>query len=334
MRKEATLQEWKRLYEIALKLKEIKPWEYFWDIDLITLALPDLDEPCFCSVMGRGGACTGIGFYFGYDSINGFMNIVENEGIPGPQLIRYQNCQVAYFGDRQELEKQDYNIIKELGYHFRGRNQWLYFRSYKVPYAPYLLDRDEVKMLTKAFDQLYEAVCEYIEKEIKVDFESQETLLHSYENNCWTTKAAPLKIPAQSLPRLVLKDDLLMLKLKKRPKTRAVLEMDILYCIISLVHEAFDRPLLPRIAAMADSGSGLMLEHTLLDPDDSPDITLANLLIDFILNNGRPEAVYMRDVFCAAALKDLCDRLGVPLLITPMLETIDFYSASLSEYDL
>ena len=32
MRKEATLQQWGALYEAATKIKELQPWENFWDI--------------------------------------------------------------------------------------------------------------------------------------------------------------------------------------------------------------------------------------------------------------------------------------------------------------
>ncbi|MBZ4667044.1 MAG: hypothetical protein JG775_196, partial [Defluviitaleaceae bacterium] len=34
MRYEATINEWSELYEIALKIKEMKPWEKLYDLDL------------------------------------------------------------------------------------------------------------------------------------------------------------------------------------------------------------------------------------------------------------------------------------------------------------
>ena len=37
MRQEASLAEWKALYEIETELKELRPWESFWDMDLIQL---------------------------------------------------------------------------------------------------------------------------------------------------------------------------------------------------------------------------------------------------------------------------------------------------------
>lgn len=35
MRKEASLEQWRILYETATRIKELKPWEKFWDMDLI-----------------------------------------------------------------------------------------------------------------------------------------------------------------------------------------------------------------------------------------------------------------------------------------------------------
>ena len=35
MRKEATLEQWSALYEAATRIKERRPWEKFWDLDLI-----------------------------------------------------------------------------------------------------------------------------------------------------------------------------------------------------------------------------------------------------------------------------------------------------------
>lgn len=35
MRKEATIEQWKELYEVATRIKEMKPWNKFWDLDII-----------------------------------------------------------------------------------------------------------------------------------------------------------------------------------------------------------------------------------------------------------------------------------------------------------
>ena len=42
MRQEATIEVWRELYQLATKIKELKPWEQFWDMDLIAIQ----DEHC------------------------------------------------------------------------------------------------------------------------------------------------------------------------------------------------------------------------------------------------------------------------------------------------
>ncbi len=54
MRQEATLTEWKELYEVATRIKELEPWKDLWDMDLIALRFGDDEEPVFMSVLGRG----------------------------------------------------------------------------------------------------------------------------------------------------------------------------------------------------------------------------------------------------------------------------------------
>ena len=42
MRKEAGREEWKKLYDVATRIRELKPWEDFWDLDLICLRMQPL----------------------------------------------------------------------------------------------------------------------------------------------------------------------------------------------------------------------------------------------------------------------------------------------------
>ena len=57
MRKEASLEQWKVLYEAATRIKELKPWEKFWDLDLIGIKYGEEEDTVFFSVLGRGGDC-------------------------------------------------------------------------------------------------------------------------------------------------------------------------------------------------------------------------------------------------------------------------------------
>ena len=51
MRQEATIEVWRELYQLATKIKELKPWEQFWDMDLIAIQDEHEEEPIFISVL-------------------------------------------------------------------------------------------------------------------------------------------------------------------------------------------------------------------------------------------------------------------------------------------
>ena len=53
MRKEASLDQWKVLYEAATRIGELKPWEKFWDLDLIGIRYGEEDDMVFFSIQGR-----------------------------------------------------------------------------------------------------------------------------------------------------------------------------------------------------------------------------------------------------------------------------------------
>ena len=64
---EKGVEQWKVLYEAATRIKELKPWEKFWDMDLIGICSGDEEDTVFYSILGRGGDCYGIAVYEGYE---------------------------------------------------------------------------------------------------------------------------------------------------------------------------------------------------------------------------------------------------------------------------
>ena len=66
MRKEASLEQWKILYETTTRIKELNPWEEFWDMDLIGVRNGAKEDTVFYSILGRGGSCYGVAVYEGY----------------------------------------------------------------------------------------------------------------------------------------------------------------------------------------------------------------------------------------------------------------------------
>ena len=52
MRKEATIEQWKELYEAATRIKEMKPQHKFWDLDIIGIREGNEEDTTFYSILG------------------------------------------------------------------------------------------------------------------------------------------------------------------------------------------------------------------------------------------------------------------------------------------
>ena len=143
MRKEANIESWKKLYEITTEIGEMKPWEYQWDMDIIYLS----DDDAYISVMGHAGQTYGITVYEGEKDFDRFKLLLAQEdmNISVPIAMHLQNNLLCYWGNRDELSNEQYKIVKELGYSYRGKNKWLYFMSCMEDFMPYNLDSSEVK---------------------------------------------------------------------------------------------------------------------------------------------------------------------------------------------
>ena len=133
------IREWRRLYESAVRIKEISPWEWMTETDVFGVQSPESGELGFVSVMGLLGEHYAVSLYLGSEGIHGFLDLQEMGPFADPgALIQIPQIQ-ASFENREELDKRDREVIEELGLKFRGRNAWPMFRSYRPSLFPMVL---------------------------------------------------------------------------------------------------------------------------------------------------------------------------------------------------
>jgi hypothetical protein len=314
---EPTLEQWTQLYEVADNLKKLAPWEYLWDTDLVTLQLPERKEPVYCSVLGRNRTCFGISVYPGYESVQSFCRMAqapkdEPRGISAFQ----QNCLVCYFGDRDELDPRDREPLKSLGIRFRGKNQWIYFRSMRPGYYPWFIDAGQADILIRALRNLAMACLHLIEGDLKVDFDGGETLLRFYdpEKDLWlNTAVRALPVPVV-ISKLVIDDESLITKLKKQKKSGMTLEFDVFYLPTLIKKHKDDTPSYPEIAVLVERNSGMPLAQRLSKPGDCMEDIALNMLYNHIMDVGRPTSISVRDKYTGRFLEDICEKIGVRLI--------------------
>ena len=94
-----------------------------------------------------------------------------------------QKCLMASFGNKADQQKQDLDIITQLGLKFKGRHAWPLFRSYEPGYFPWYLTQAHVRFLALALERAREfALSLDAEKVIYVPPSNDVVLVHVPHN--------------------------------------------------------------------------------------------------------------------------------------------------------
>jgi len=60
-----TLEEWRRLYQATMRVKELAPWDWMTETDIFGVRDPEIHETGFVSVMGMRGEHFSLAVYLG-----------------------------------------------------------------------------------------------------------------------------------------------------------------------------------------------------------------------------------------------------------------------------
>lgn len=326
-RVEATIEEWRKLYGYATTVKEIKPWNDFGNLDLISLQFTDEEEPVYICILGKGGDTFGIACYQGLSGLNDFTMLIQREclGLTVEYAMFSQNNLTCYWGNRDEISKEQYDIIKQLGYKYRGRDNWLYFVSYKAGYFPYNLDNREVKLITKYLEKLIDAVNWYRNNAIEVEFDKNKSFHFYYDDKAGEWKGKSMKLPVVNFSYSILKlnDKELIDSIKKSKKSKCSLEADLIYLGAAVNDKKYERPANPQICILADHKQGMVLDCQMAGPDEDAKTVLANELINHIVQYGAPESIAFRSIIAERALRDICEVCNIKMERVKTLDIID-----------
>lgn len=336
MRKEASLEQWKVLYEAATRVGELKPWENLWDLDLIAVRNGKEEDTVFYSILGHGGDCFGIAVYEGYEGFNRFLMLTMQEKMNlKPEYAMFnQKGLTCYWGNREELTEKQRKTIKDLGYKYRGKNQWLYFLSFEPGYYPYNLNEDEVVRMSEHLQNLELALRYYDEVNMNVDFESGKMFAFNFteDKKSWSFGAESLPFTAFQFSNLVITDEELLSDLGKVPKTKVVLEADISVMNVHVNDKKYDRPASPALCLLGDAASGMVVYSDMSGPEDDPMVNLATGVIDFIFKYGAPKEIRVTNVIVEAGLEQICEVCKIKLRRVKRLNGLDEFMQKMSRF--
>lgn len=265
-----TNDQWRRLYEAAVLVKELSPWEWMTETDVFGVQDPETGEIGFVSVLGLLGEHFGVSLYPNPRALYDFWALEEAGPEINPDALLEIPQLQASFEDRDQLDNRDREVIKELGLKFRGRKEWPMFRSYRPGFLPWFLEAEEARSLAEALDQLLEVAPRFREDRSLLVPEDESTYLVRVPHQeggtrVWADTVMEVPPPEPVSIQIEMNSEALE-SLESLPQSGHEFEMDLFMFPAPIQGEKGDRPVFPYMLLVVDAGSGMVVGTELLEP--------------------------------------------------------------------
>jgi hypothetical protein len=330
-----SLEDARQLYEVAARVKELAPWKWMDETEIFGVQYPETNELGFVSVMGMAGEHFAVSVYQGAEGLYGIQDFameVEAQTANPEELLDIPQLQ-ASFEDRDQLDRQDREVIKKLGLKFRGSYAWPMFRSYRPGYMPWFVTAEEMRYLTYALSQTLE-----VAPRVKDDPE----LLSAYSDEAgesylvrvarrqgdglvWEDQMMRVPPPEPLLIPVALDLEVID-QLKELPQRPLKLEID-LFSLPAGIGGKGVRPARPYMLMIADGQSGMIIASEMMTIEDS--LTEMHGRVPMLLATRLAEAgvmpaeISVRPGLLAGLLLPLADLLNLRLREADQLPGID-----------
>ncbi len=151
-----TDQEWRELVEAADAFRKDACWRWVSDADTFGIEDPATRTTVYCSIMGALGKHFALSCYLGPDGLWSLerMKLSDETGQCDTfDAFCSQRCLTVMFVDKKEVEKKDRDLLRRLGFEFKGKSSWPVFREFVPGYPPLDLDASKAILFTKVIEQ-------------------------------------------------------------------------------------------------------------------------------------------------------------------------------------
>lgn len=328
-------EQWAALYRAAAEFRAIEPWKFMTETDLFGVKNPHNGEAGYCCIMGELGEVLALSVYLGSDGLKGYRTILEEQMTPEDSDMLYeQNCLMASFENKSDLEKKDKDLIKRLGVQAAGKKSWPMFRRYEPGYLPSTLQNDEVVFLTTVLQQA---------KDICLRFNDDNTLLHSpskdlylvrsydKDNGRWQDEWLKPEITESNPVVPAVINDISIQRIKSKAKsTPAVWEVDFFYTPTPIL--SGDKPYFPYAMMIIDSESGFIRDLFVSEKNKYPSEFPERLLSCIEQNSLLPKTILVKKEEALQLLQPIADKLGVKLNKVGKLAALETAKTSMDKY--
>lgn len=338
--KEIPLEDWRRLYALAMQVKELAPWQWMYEDMLFAVQDPESGQLGYVSIMGALGEHLSVAVYLGGNGLAGFRVMQKAGEQMSPELFLMTPQLQASFEDRKELHKQDLDIIKALGLKFRGRQAWPQFRSYRPGFLPWFLEAEELVFLTHALEQVLEVTPRIKDNpaiSFSVDGPRYLTRVPVRRNGGYVWQDQYLVPPEakESVIDMTMDVNLLESVKRLRPNVKTV-QIDLSLIPGGFKGEKDQRPYFGFSLFLVEAKSGMILGTEILNADPSLEAMWGSIPMrvvkTFASNGVRPGEIHVSSRLLHDLLGPLAEELGLKLRLARRLPALEQARASLMSF--
>ena len=294
---------WRALLEKAVAFNRLAPWQWMDDDEIFLVIDPETNERLYCSVIGALGQERGMVVYIGEQGYKSLQHLFK-QPYPEQDPVYTQRAVLISFADRNELSKEDYELLRSLGMTFRGKKQWPQFRSFDPGYYPWTISEEEAKLATVALDQALDVARRAGEGELSLSVFPQDEKMFARigekkdVNVVWRDDLIPLaklEVEEKAPTYELLVDPKLIEMVKNIGQVyHGSIEFDAGYINRPVQEKRGERPYFPIFVLAVDVNTGFIIHNDLL-PIENVAMRVQKSFLDMLLRLGKiPREIRMK----------------------------------------
>ena len=331
-----SLDDWKKLYDLMAQLKDLAPWDWMEEDDIFGIQMPETGDLGFVSVMGALGEHLAIAVYQGIKGLSGFWQMHAK----GPKLTAEFVLQIpqlqASFEDRDLISKEDREVMKKLGLKYRGAQAWPQFRSYRPGCFPWLIEKEEAKMLICTLEQVLQVAPRFKEdpKILTPTDTIHDYLVRVYDNGKWEDRVQHIEFREDKTINVVMDEEALE-HLRALMPGKLTLEIDLSMMDEPVQEKRKERPFFPFMLILVDQDSGMILGIDMLTPLPSLEEMWSHvpaIVVEKLAQNIPPREIQVKDDMLYFLLQPVAQELGFSIKKQSRLKQIEHTKRELRNF--
>ena len=294
------------LYAAVMQYHSAHPWTVIADDVVFGVEDPMTGTIGWCSVLGSGGALSGLAVYNGAEGLALYRAILRQEASTDEAQTSQRGFLIA-FGARRTLESDEIGLLAKLTIRPRGRNAWPMVRTLTPGYLPALPDGDGARRLITVITQVLAVVQSTPNAAEEIGPDASGCLLvrrRARADDVWmSVRVRPADPPAVLISGVP--DELRASRTGDLPQRAGLTwECDYAYVPI-LIADSRGKPGYAAVVLIVDRASGIVVEARVGAPPLDPVVLQETFLATLEKRRERPSIVRVRTEATRAALAPL-----------------------------